>query len=223
MDQVPAVSGTSTGQVGVFVLDDNDLVRAGLEELISGTDGLALVGEAATAAQALARIPGAAPDVALFDIVLPDGNGVDVCREVRSHHPEVVCLLLTFHDDEEALLAAVMAGAAGYLTKQVQGSRVVDSIRRAASGESLMDPACTGPVLAWLRNADVPGSRRQLRGPSPVARLSRCERQVLDLVVDGQTNTQIAARLSLAEATVKPMISVIFTQLSLERRAHAHT
>lgn len=216
-----AVTAAASATTGVFVLDDYDIVRRGLEELLGGTEDLAMVGEAATAAEALELIGQVRPDVALLDIVLPDGNGIDVCREVRSRHPEVICLLLTFHDDDEALLAAVMAGAAGYVTKQVQGTGIAESIRRAASGESLMDPAVTRRLLQRLRSAGEPEPGPRLRTEAPVARLSTRERQVLDMVADGMTNSTIASELSVAEGTVRTIVSVLFSKLSLERRARA--
>lgn len=199
--------------VRVFILDDHELVRRGLAELLTTTDDLIIVGEAATAGDALRRIPAVAPDVALLDARLPDGSGIDVCREIRSAHETVRCLILTSYDDDEALFAAVMAGASGYLLKQIGGSSLVEGIRRVAGGQSLLDPAVTQKLLDRLRNPIE---------PDPVAgSLTVREREILDLIADGCTNRQIGDRLFLAEKTVKNYVSGLLTKLGMQRRTQA--
>jgi two-component system response regulator DevR len=165
--------------IRIFILDDHELVRRGLTDLLTTTKDLIIVGEAATAADALHRIPAAAPDVALLDARLPDGSGIDVCREIRSSHENVRCLILTSYDDDEALFAAVMAGASGYLLKQIGGNNLVEGIRQVAAGRSLLDPAVTEKLLDRLRNPVE---------PDPVAgKLTAREREILDLIADGCT------------------------------------
>ena len=200
---------------GVFLLDDHELVRTGLRTLIEDTDDLVVVGEAATAAEALARIPPTHPQVAILDVRLPDGSGIEVCREIRSGSPEIACMMLTSYADDEALVAAVMAGAAGYVLKQVAGMDLVDNIRRAAAGESLLDPALTDRVLERLR--DGPQEDPRLAGLTPQ------ERRILDLIAKGQTNRQIAGELYLAEKTVKNYVSNLLAKLGMERRTQAAT
>jgi two-component system response regulator DevR len=210
----------------VFVLDDHTFVHVGLTGLLGATSDLVVVGEASTAAEAMRRLPLARPDLALLDIGLPDGNGIDVGREIRSRYPHVICLMLTSHDEEEAHLAAVLAGAVGFVIKQIRGPEIIESIRRAAAGESLLDPAATGRLVDRLRGVvrpdpapatRQPGSREGTKG----SRLSDREQQVLDLAVAGRTNREIAGELDVAEDTVARQVSVIFTKLSLERRVQA--
>ncbi len=209
----------------MFVLDDHTFVHLGLAGLLGATPDLEIVGEASTAAEALRLLPGAHPQLALLDIGLPDGNGIDVGREIRSRYPHITCLMLTSHDDEEAHLAAVMAGAAGYLIKQIQGPTIVESIRRAAAGESLLDPVATGQLLDRLRgivrtnpaDASWPQPRTENQG----SRLSEREQEILDLAIAGRTNREIAAQLSIAEDSITKQVSVIFTKLALERRVQA--
>ena len=206
-------SVTSDGPIRVFILDDHELVRRGLTDLLTTTNDLTIVGEAATAADALHRIPAAAPDVALLDARLPDGSGIDVCREIRSSYPNVRCLILTSYDDDEALFAAVMAGASGYLLKQIGGNSLLEGIRQVAAGRSLLDPAVTGKLLDRLRNPVQ---------PDPVAgSLTAREREILDLIADGYTNRQIGERLFLAEKTVKNYVSGLLTKLGMQRRTQA--
>ncbi len=177
--------------VRVFLLDDHEIVRTGLRSLLEATDDLVVVGEAATVAEALVRIPAAHPDVAVLDVRLPDGSGVEVCREVRSQSPEIACVMLTSYADDEALFAAIMAGASGYVLKQVGGTSLVDDVRRVAAGESLLDPALTERVLERLRE-----------GPEDdplLGTLTPQERRILDLIAEGQTNRQIADTMYLAE------------------------
>jgi len=199
--------------LGVFLLDDHDVVRAGLTALIESTDDLEVVGEAATVHDAMARIPLAKPDVAVLDVRLPDGSGIEVCRDIRSAWPEVVCIMLTSYSDDEALFAAVMAGAAGYLLKQVGSIDLVDAIRRAASGASLLDPVMTERVLERVR-----------QGPKEDAKLAALtpqERRILDLIAQGDTNRQIAEAMFLSEKTVKNYVSNMLGKLGMERRTQA--
>lgn len=199
--------------IRVFLLDDHELVRRGLNDLLSSASDIEIVGEAATAAEALRRIPAAAPHVAILDARLPDGSGIDVCRELASRHPEVRCLILTSYDDDEALFAAVMAGAAGYLLKQIGGSSLIDGIREVARGRSLLDPAVTAKLLDRLRSPAEADPRS--------ASLTRREREILDLIAEGCTNRQIAETLFLAEKTVKNYVSGLLAKLGMQRRTQA--
>jgi two-component system, NarL family, response regulator DevR len=204
---------TNEQPIRVFILDDHELVRRGLTDLLTTTKDLTIVGEAATAADALHRIPAVAPDVALLDARLPDGSGIDVCREIRSSFENVRCLILTSYDDDEALFAAVMAGASGYLLKQIAGNSLIEGIRQVAAGRSLLDPAVTQKLLDRLRNPVE---------PDPVAgKLTAREREILDLIADGYTNRQIGERLFLAEKTVKNYVSGLLTKLGMQRRTQA--
>jgi DNA-binding NarL/FixJ family response regulator len=199
----------------VFLLDDHEVVRSGIRSLLEATDDLAVVGEAATAEDALARIPSVRPDVAILDVRLPDASGVEVCREIRSSYPEIACVMLTSYADDEALSAAIMAGAAGYVLKQIRGTDLLDSIRRAGAGQSLLDPSVTKRVLEQLR--ERPGVDPRM------ASLTNQERRILDLIAEGQTNRQIAASLFLAEKTVKNYVSNLLAKLGMERRTQAAT
>jgi two-component system, NarL family, response regulator DevR len=199
--------------VKVFLLDDHEIVRAGLRSLFESVEDFSVVGEAATAEEALDRIPPTRPDVAILDVRLPDGSGIEVCREIRSASPEVSCVMLTSYADDEALVAAVMAGASGYVLKQVGASSLVDDIRRVAAGQSLLDPALTERIVERLRN----------RGDDDplLATLTPQERRILDLIAEGQTNRQIAGALFLAEKTVKNYVSNLLAKLGMERRTQA--
>jgi DNA-binding NarL/FixJ family response regulator len=199
--------------VTVFVLDDHELVRTGLRALLEAEDDITVVGEAATAAEALARIPAVHPQVAVLDVRLPDGTGIEVCREVRSRHPEIACVMLTSYADDEAHLASIMAGASGYVLKQVGGTDLVDDIRRAAAGQSLLDPFIAERVLERLRS----GEREDPR----LAGLTPQERRLLDLVAEGRTNRQIAEVMHLAEKTVKNYVSVMLGKMGMEHRTQA--
>jgi DNA-binding NarL/FixJ family response regulator len=201
--------------IKAFLLDDHEVVRRGVRELLEAESGgeITVAGEAGTAAEALRRLPAVRPDVAILDVRLPDGNGVEVCREIRSRHPEIQCLMLTSFADDEALFDAIMAGAAGYVLKQVRGSDLVDSVRRVAAGQSLLDPTVTAKVLDRLR-----------RGPEEepgVEQLTEQERRILDLLADGLTNRQIGERLYLAEKTVKNYVSNLLMKLGMHRRTEA--
>jgi two-component system, NarL family, response regulator DevR len=200
--------------VRVFLVDDHEVVRRGVRELLEGQAGgeIEVVGEAGTAEEALGRIPAVSPDVAVLDVRLPDGDGVEVCREIRSRHPEVRCLMLTSFADDEALFDSIMAGASGYVLKQVRGGDLVDGVRRVAAGQSLLDPSVTARVLERLR-----------RGPEDEAgvRLTDQERRILDLLAEGLTNRQIGERLFLAEKTVKNYVSNLLMKLGMHRRTEA--
>ncbi len=198
--------------VRVFLLDDHEIVRRGIRELVEAADDLEVVGEAATAEEALSRIPPTRPDVAVLDVRLPDGDGVEVCREVRSRHPEIQCLMLTSFADDEALFSAIMAGAAGYVLKQVKGTDLLDGIRRVGRGESLLDPAVTARVLERLRAKPE---------DDELAELTDQERRILQLIADGRTNRQIAEEIFLAEKTVKNYVSNILAKLGMSRRSEA--
>ena len=197
----------------VFLLDDHEVVRRGLKDLIDAEDDLDVVGEAGTAGMGLANIAKTDPDVAVLDVRLPDGNGVEVCREVRARNPKIACLMLTSFSDDEALFDAIMAGAAGYLLKDVRGNDLLDAIRRVAAGDSLLDPALTGKVLERLRRGDEEDPR--------LASLSDQERRILELIAEGLTNRQIAERMHLAEKTVKNYVSNLLAKLGMQRRTEA--
>jgi len=199
--------------VRIFLLDDHEVVRSGVRELLEVEDDLEVVGEAGTAEEALARIPSVSPDVAIIDMRLPDGNGVEVCREVRSRNPEVQCVVLTSFADDEALFDSIMAGAAGYLLKQIKGTGLVDAVRRVAAGQSLLDPSVTARVLERLRTGPAEDER--------LARLTEQERKILDLIAEGLTNRQIGERMFLAEKTVKNYVSNLLAKLGMERRTEA--
>ncbi|MBD2897893.1 DNA-binding transcriptional activator DevR/DosR [Actinomadura sp. RB99] len=203
--------GTRT--IRVFLLDDHEVVRRGVAALLSAEDDIEIVGEAGTAEHALARIPAARPDVAVLDVRLPDGDGAEVCREIRSQMPELACLMLTSFDDEDALFEAVMAGAAGYVLKQIHGSDLVGAVRTVASGQSLLDPRSTARMLQRIR------ARQEKQ--DPLKDLTDQERHILELIGEGLTNRQIGERLFLAEKTVKNYISSIFTKLGMSRRTQA--
>jgi DNA-binding NarL/FixJ family response regulator len=197
----------------VFLLDDHEIVRRGLRELLEAEDDLEVVGEASTGEEALARIPATRPDVAVLDVRLGEGSGVEVCRDVRSAHPEIQCLMLTSYADDEALFDAIMAGAAGYVLKQVRGAELVEGIRRVATGQSLLDPSVTTKVLERLRRAPAEDER--------FASLTDQERKILDLLAEGRTNRQIGTELFLAEKTVKNYVSNMLTKMGMQGRTEA--
>ncbi len=198
--------------VRLFLLDDHEVVRRGVRELLEAEPDMQVVGEAETAAQALARIPAVAPDVAVLDVRLPDGDGVEICREIRSRQPDTVCLVLTSFADDDALLAAVLAGAAGFVLKQVRGADLVSQVRRAAAGEPLLDPGVTARLMERLR---------RLPGDEELSGLTGQERRILELIADGLTNRQIGERMHLAEKTVKNYVSNLLAKLGMSRRAEA--
>jgi DNA-binding NarL/FixJ family response regulator len=197
----------------VFLLDDHEVVRRGLRELFESEEDLTVVGEGATAEEALARVPASKPDVAVLDVRLPDGDGVEVCRDLRSAMPELKCLMLTSYADDEALFSAILAGASGYVLKQIKGSDLVSAVRRVAAGESLLDPALTRQVMERLRGENAEDER--------LARLTVQERNILELIADGKTNRQIADDLFLAEKTVKNYVSNLLSKMGFARRTEA--
>lgn len=196
----------------VFLLDDHEIVRRGIRDLIEAETDLEVVGEASTAKEAISWIPDTHPDVAILDVRLPDGDGIEVCREIRSISPEVACLMLTSFSDDEALLAAVIAGASGYVLKQIRGSDLVGSVRRIARGEILLDPHLVALARARLGRDDE---------NDRLNRLSPQERRILDLIAEGKTNREIAAVLYLAEKTVKNYVSNLLIKLEMKRRTEA--
>jgi len=181
-------------RIRVFLLDDHEVVRRGVKELLESEPDIDVVGEASTAAEALARVPAAKPDVAVLDVRLPDGDGVTVCRELRSENPALACLMLTSFADDEALYDAVIAGAAGYVLKQIRGSDLVGAVRTVASGGSLLDARMTAQVMARLRD--------QATSTDPLKELTEQEKRILELIGEGLTNRQIGERMFLAEKTV---------------------
>lgn len=199
--------------IRVFLLDDHEVVRRGLRDLLEAAGDIEVVGESGSAAEATRRIPALRPDVAVLDGRLPDGSGIDVCRDVRSVDPDIKGLILTSYEDDEALFAAIMAGAAGYVLKQIRGTDLVDGIRRVAAGQSLLDPAITQRVLERIRNPK--------HEPDQLKSLTEQERKILGYVADGLTNRQIAAQMFLAEKTVKNYVSSLLAKLGLERRTQA--
>lgn len=199
--------------IRIFLLDDHEIVRRGLRELLEAEDDLEVVGEASTAEEAMARIPATRPDVAVLDVRLPDGSGVEVCRDIRSAHPEMHCLMLTSYADDEALFDAIMAGASGYVLKQVRGAELVDGIRRVAAGQSLLDPMVTQRVLERLRKAPEEDER--------FADLTDQERRILALLAEGMSNREIAAEMFLAEKTVKNYVSNLLSKMGMQRRTEA--
>jgi DNA-binding NarL/FixJ family response regulator len=199
--------------IAVFLLDDHEVVRRGVRDLLEAEPDITVVGEAGTASSALARIPALRPDVAILDVRLPDGDGVSVCREIRSRMPEVACLMLTSFGDDEALFDAIMAGAAGYVLKQIRGTDLIGAVRTVASGQSMLDPRAASQLMARLRDQST---RRD-----PLAGLSAQERRILELIGEGLTNRQIGERMFLAEKTVKNYVSALFAKLGMERRTQA--
>ncbi len=199
--------------IGVFLLDDHEIVRRGVKDLLEADPGIVVVGEAGTAAGALARIPALRPDVAVLDVRLPDGDGVSVCREVRSKMPSLACLMLTSFSDDEALFDAIMAGAAGYVLKQIRGTDLVGAVRTVAAGESMLDPDAASRVMQRMRD--------QTAQSDPLTGLTDQERKILELIGEGLTNRQIGERLFLAEKTVKNYVSALFAKLGMERRTQA--
>jgi two-component system response regulator DevR len=199
--------------IRVFLLDDHEVVRRGLADLLASQPGFEVVGEAGSAEQAIARIPAAKPHVAILDARLPDGSGIDVCREIRSQLPETYCMILTSYDDEDAVLASVLAGASGYVLKEVRGNALVDAVRQVALGRSLIPPDVIAQVMERVRAGNNEDSK--------VSALTEREREVLDLIADGLTNKQIGERLFLAEKTVKNYVSSLLGKLGMERRTQA--
>jgi DNA-binding NarL/FixJ family response regulator len=209
--QVQARGGPE--KIRVFLVDDHEIVRRGLAELLMAEPDIEVAGEAATVAAALARVPALRPDVAVLDVRLPDGDGVSACREIRSMFPATACLMLTAHGDDQALLGAIMAGAAGYVLKQASGRELVSAVRAVAAGRSTLDADATQRVMRGLRE--------QVTAVDPVAALSTQEKRVFDLIGEGLTNRQIAERMYLSEKTAKNYVSAIFSKLGMQHRSQA--
>jgi two-component system response regulator DevR len=201
------------GDIRVFLLDDHEIVRRGVAELIGLQSDLEVVGEAGTEADALIRITASQPDVAVLDVRLPDGNGIEVCREVRSLFPNIHVLMLTSYSDDEALFNAIMAGASGYVLKEIRGSDLIAAIRQVAAGNSLLDPSLTERVLERLRNGD--------KEDDELADLTDQEKTILNLIGEGMTNRQIGEQMHLAEKTIKNYVSGLLAKLGMERRTQA--
>lgn len=199
--------------IRVFLMDDHEIVRRGLADLIGLERDMEVVGEAGSTTDAMHRIPAAHPDVAVLDVRLPDGSGVEVCRDIRSEMPEVRCLMLTSYADDEALFDAIMAGASGYVLKEIRGNDLIDAIRQVAAGKSLLDPQATQRVLERLRNGEKHDDRLDA--------LSDQERRILELIGEGMTNRQIGEQMHLAEKTVKNYVSSLLAKLGMERRTQA--
>ncbi|HZE38336.1 MAG TPA: response regulator transcription factor [Stackebrandtia sp.] len=197
----------------VFLVDDHEVVRRGIASVLESDDDLEVVGEASSVAEALARIPAADPDVAILDMRLPDGNGVELCRELKSRLPRLNCLMLTSYNDDDALLNAIMAGASGFVLKQILGTDLTTAVKTVASGQSLLDAKMTTALLARIRH--------QQDAVDPLHELSDQERQVLDLIGEGLTNRQIASRMYLAEKTVKNYVSHLLSKLRMTSRTQA--
>jgi DNA-binding NarL/FixJ family response regulator len=210
----------ATGLIGqngrmlrVFLLDDHEIVRRGLRDLVEAGGDMEVVGEASTAEEAYGRIPATNPDVAVLDVRLPDGNGVEVCREIRSRRPDIHCLMLTSFSDDEALFDAIMAGASGYVLKQIRSNELVDAIRTVATGQSLLDPQLTAKVLERLRTGNEQDER--------LKHLTEQEQRILSYLADGLTNRQIAEEMFLAEKTVKNYVSNVLSKMGMARRTEA--
>lgn len=199
--------------IKVFLLDDHEIVRRGLRELLEATGDMEVVGEASTAEEALRRVPAVQPDVAVLDVRLPDGDGVEVCRDLRSRDPELKVLMLTSYADDEALFDSIMAGASGYVLKQIRGAELIDAITKVAAGQSLLDPSVTNRVLERLRHGGHEDEK--------IASLTDQERRLLDLLAEGLTNREIAERMYLAEKTVKNYVSNLLAKMGMQRRTEA--
>lgn len=199
--------------VRIFLVDDHEVVRRGIAGILSGQDGFAVVGEASTCQEAMAGIPAAAPDVVVLDVHLPDGSGIDLCRQIRTEHPRTQCLILTAYDDDDALVAAVLGGAAGYLLKNVRTLELIAAIRSLSEGRTLLSNALVRQVSQRMDDAPVDDPR--------FGSLNEREKQILALIADGMTNRQIGETLSLAEKTVKNYVSSLLNKLGLERRTQA--
>ncbi|MFJ9011292.1 response regulator transcription factor [Streptomyces canus] len=210
-------SFTEQDPIRVFLLDDHEVVRRGITDLLDAEPDISVVGDADTVEHALVRGPALRPDVAVLDVRLPDGDGITVCRELRNQMPELACLMLTSFDDEDALLDAIMAGASGYVLKQIRGSDLVSAVRTVASGQSMLDPATTARLIRSLRAEPVetPAMAPELAGLSPR------ERDILALIGDGLTNREIGKKLYLSEKTVKNHISRLLAKLGVQRRVQA--
>ncbi|MET1061006.1 MAG: response regulator transcription factor [Nocardioides sp.] len=204
---------TADNPITVFLLDDHEVVRRGIKDLLEGEGDIVVVGESGLAQEAARRIPALRPDVAILDGRLPDGTGIDVCREIRSQDPSINALILTSYDDDDALFSAIMAGASGYVLKQIRGADLIDTVRRVAAGQSMLDPAVTAQVLDRLRSGP--------KTDPALDQLTAQELRILELIAQGMTNRQIAGSLFLAEKTVKNYVSSMLAKLNLESRTQA--
>jgi DNA-binding NarL/FixJ family response regulator len=204
---------TDSDRITVFLLDDHEIVRRGLRDLLEAEGDIEVVGEAGTQQQAVDRVHALDPDVAILDVRLDEGNGVEACRDIRSRHPRTACLILTSFADDEALFQAIMAGAAGYVLKQIRSNDLVDAVRRVAAGQNLLDPVVTARVLERLRRGPEQDER--------VARLTEQERHVLDLLAQGLTNREIGERMHLAEKTIKNYVTALLAKMGMSRRTEA--
>ncbi len=202
-----------TTPIRIMLIDDHEIVRRGVADLLASEPDFEVVGEAGGYADAITRVVTLLPDVAVIDVRLPDGDGVELCREIRSQHPDIACLMLTSFSDDDALFSAILAGASGYVLKQIRGQDLVSAIRDVAAGRSLLDPALTARVLDRLRNPPVTDPR--------LASLTEQERRVLELIAGGLTNRQIGAEMFLAEKTVKNYVSAVLSKLGMQRRTQA--
>jgi DNA-binding NarL/FixJ family response regulator len=222
-DRMTRQDGSGLGKAGywhngavsirVFLLDDHELVREGIRQLLESDEEIEVVGEATTAAEAVVRIPLARPDVAILDVRLEDGSGIEVCRDMRSALPDLVCLMLTSYADDEALYASVMAGASGYVLKRIRAGELIEDVKKVAGGASLMDPRAVARVVERIRKGPEEDPR--------TADLSPQERRILDLIAVGRTNRQIAAEMILAEKTVKNYITSLLAKLRMTSRTEA--
>jgi DNA-binding NarL/FixJ family response regulator len=214
MNEITAAeTGGRQARISVFLLDDHEVVRRGVRDLLAAEPDIDVIGEAGTAASALARMLVLRPDVAVLDVRLPDGDGISVCREIRSTLPGTACLMLTSYGDDQALFGAIMAGAAGYVLKQACGAELVSAVRTVAAGGSMLDPRATLRVMERLRN--------RVEDADPLSALSEQEKRVLELIGEGLTNRQIAEHMSLAEKTAKNYVSSVLTKLGMQRRTQA--
>jgi DNA-binding NarL/FixJ family response regulator len=207
----PGTTAERATKIRVFLLDDHEVVRRGVQELLESESDIQVVGEASTAAEALARVPALQPDVAILDVRLGDGDGVSVCRDLKSQRPELACLMLTSFADDEALYNAIMAGAQGYVLKQIRGSDLIGAVRTVAGGGSLLDPRATASVMARLRDQSTP--------KDPLEGLTEREREILELIGEGLSNREIGARMFLAEKTVKNYVTNLLAKLGMQRRS----
>jgi DNA-binding NarL/FixJ family response regulator len=216
-DTGPSHRDTEQAKIRVFLLEDHEVMRQGLSMVLSAEPDIDVVGDAGTVASALVRLPAVRPQVAILDVRLPDGDGISACREIRSMLPDVACLMFTAYQDDQALLGAVMAGAAGYVLKGTPVREVVEAVRVVATGKSILDAGATQRIIAQLRGG-TPGSSQS---DDRVASLTSQEKRVLDLIGEGLTNRQIAERMSLAEKTAKNYVSALLMKLGLQRRSQA--
>jgi len=197
----------------IFLVDDHEVVRRGVRDMLEAEADLEVVGEAGTVEEALHRVAATNPDVAVLDVRLPDGSGVELCREIRSRHPSIACLMLTSFDDDEALFEAILAGASGYVLKQVKGSDILEAVRAVGAGRSLLDPSLTSKVMERLRRGAAEDPR--------LAGLSGQEQRILEFLAEGKTNRQIAEEMFLAEKTVKNYVSNLLSKMGMSRRTEA--